>query len=111
MRHQTSRGLSIISAQTPCRLIIFSSRFPSLPALAGNLKGTNMSIFKKAARWAGRRATEGSTVTGIAIVIGGILAPKLGLPLDQTTHILTSIIGAGLAAATTKTHPPLHEQI
>ena len=69
-----------------------------------------MSIFKKVRRWAGRRATEASTVAGIATVITGLIAPKLGLPIGETTQILTSIIGTALAAATTSNHTPPPEQ-
>lgn len=69
-----------------------------------------MSIFKKVGRWAKRRATEGTTIAGVGVIVGGLIAPKLGLPIDQTTQIVTSILGGLLAGATSANHTPVAEQ-
>lgn len=52
-----------------------------------------MSIFKKAARWAKARAKERSTAAGIATIIGGLIATKLGLPESETILVVTAALG------------------
>jgi hypothetical protein len=60
-----------------------------------------MGLFKSIGRWAKRRVTEKSTIAGVATVLAGVLAPKLGLPLDQTAQIIGVVLGGVLVGATT----------
>ncbi len=64
---------------------------------------------KKVGRWFKRRASESSTLVGVTTIIAPIIAPKLGLPVDVTTQLIMTGIGALLAGATTKNHTPVHE--
>jgi hypothetical protein len=68
-----------------------------------------MSIFKKIGRWAKRRATEGSTITGVSIIIAGTIAPTLGIPVDDTAQLIAIGLGGLLAGATTANHTPIEE--
>jgi VIT1/CCC1 family predicted Fe2+/Mn2+ transporter len=78
-----------------------------------------MSLFKKLGKWAARRATEGSTMVGVALpvvtsVIAPIVAAKLGLSVEEVMPVLTKVslgIGGILIGATSRNHPPISEQV
>ena len=66
---------------------------------------------KNIGRWIGRRLKEKSTYIGLATIAVAVGAPpEVIAAIGQAGQLATIVFGAGLMAATTAVHTPLHQQ-
>ena len=65
-----------------------------------------MGLFKKIGKWGKARLKEKSTLAGASVLIAGVVAPRIGLPVGETAEVIASGLGLVLMAITTKPEVP-----